>query len=341
MNRLKYKNIKKFIFGAGLISLVLLLAVQVNKKDSATVFVESLNTAQKEKMIKPFDHESKENWHFLPSVLWPRQGVELRDLTAAQRNLLFELLQENLSQVGYNKVLKIIDLENVLIEIKSNVYMRDPENYNVNFYGDPGKDDVWAWTFEGHHISLNFTNVRGKVSMAPRFYGASPAIIPSGSRKGERTLAMEEDLGLQLIQEMTAAQKEIAIIQHEVFADIVTSNKPKVDPLEPAGIQLKALSKPLQKTLLLLIDTYLSNMPEDQAAKRMKQLKKEELEGIYFAWAGAMELTKGHYYRVQGKTFLIEFDNVQNDANHIHTVWRDFDGDFGRDLIKEHYHTSH
>lgn len=332
---------KKFILSFGIACMLFLAAFQVNKKDPAVVFVESLTEAQKKNVMKPFDHETKEVWHFLPSTLWPRKGLELRDLDKSQRILLFELLQNNLSEIGYEKVLKIIDLENVLIEIKNNVYMRDPENYNVNFYGNPSEDDVWAWTFEGHHISLNFANVHGKVSIAPRFYGASPAIIPSGSRKGERTLAMEEDLGLQLIQGMTAAQKEVAIIQADVFPDIVTTNESKVDPLNPKGIQLKELSKPLQKTLLLLIDTYLSNMPDELASKRMKKLKKEELDEIRFAWAGATELGKGHYYRVQGKTFLIEFDNVQNNANHIHSVWRDFDGDFGRDLIKEHYHKSH
>ena len=183
---------------------------------------------------------------------------------------------------------------------------------------------LWAWSFEGHHISLNFTVVNGEISMAPRFFGVSPATIPSGSRKGERTLALEEDLGLELIQEMTPDQQKKAIIREEVFPDIVTSNASKVDPLELVGIKMNELNKDLQNTLILLIDTYLSNMPEELSEKRMKALEKESFGEIRFSWAGATELGKGHYYRIQGKSFLIEFDNTQNNANHIHSVWRDF-----------------
>lgn len=304
-------------------------------------FLDSLSEQQKEKAVLSFGDETREVWHFFPSELWKRPGLTLKELSPIQRELLFALLRTNLSETGFDKMNRIIDLENVLIEMKSNVHMRDDERYNITFYGNPLEDKKWAWSFEGHHISLNFTILDDEVSIAPRFFGASPAIIPSGKRKGERTLADEEDLGIELIQNMSVEQREKAMIQQEAFPDIVTSNASKVDPLAPVGVKFKELDKSLQKKLLLLIDTYLANMPKALAKKRMKQLKKEELDEIHFAWAGATELGKGHYYRVQGASFLIELDNTQNNANHLHSIWRDFDGDFGRDLIKEHYQKSH
>jgi len=221
-----------------------------------------------------------------------------------------------------------------------NPVVRDPEKYFTAFYGNPERDSLWAWSFEGHHISLNFTVLNDQISMAPRFFGANPAIIPAGKRKGERTLDKEEDYGLELINSMSDSQKQKALFRENAFFDITTTNAPEVDPPEPVGIEMKDLNPAQQNILVNLINEYLSAMPTDLAAKRMENLEKEEFGKIRFGWAGATNLGEPHYYRIQGKTFLVEFDNTQNNANHIHTVWRDFDGDFGRDLIREHYRTS-
>ena len=332
---------KKIIGIAIVLFSVTLIAFQLSTKNLAMNFLDSLTDEQRAKAQMTFDDDSKESWHFFPGTMWPRSGVQFGELSSDQRDLLHKLLRSYLSETGYDNTIRIMDLENVLIELKSNVHMRDSENYHIAFYGDPSKDHLWAWSFEGHHVSLNFTILNDKISIAPRFFGASPAIIPSGDRKGERTLDLEEDLGLELIQNMTEALRKKAIIQETAYPDIVTSNAAKVDPLKRVGVKLEELAQPLQKTLILLINTYLANMPEDLAIKRMEQLKQEKLGDIHFAWAGATVLGKGHYYRVQGKSFLIEFDNTQNNANHIHSIWRDFDADFGRDLIKEHYQHSH
>lgn len=322
-----------------LLSLSLLVSQNWNAKP-AIVFLDSLNPEQLKMAQLPFEDVSRHTWHFLPGEMWSRAGIPLYKLDPSQKRLLFRLLEENLSRTGYEKTKKIIDLENVLAEITGDRVFRDPEKYYAAFYGDPRKDSLWAWSFEGHHISLNFSTLDNKISIAPRFLGANPAIIGEGKRKGERTLAHEDDIGLQLINEMTPAQRQKAIFQEGSFPDIVTANATDVSPLEPAGIRYDELDQNQQRLLLTLINEYISIMPTELATKRMNNLKKEEFGKIRFGWAGQTELGKPHYYRIQGKTFLVEFDNTQNNANHIHTVWRDFDGDFGKDLIKEHYQRS-
>ena len=316
------------------------LALQGFNPDDAIRFLKSLNTEQRKKIQVPFNDLSRSRWHYFPSSMYQREGLQLYELSSAQKDLFFKFLQTYLSESGYNKTMKIIDLENVLAEIQQNREMRNPEKYHIAIYGNPGKDSLWAWSFEGHHLSLNFTILKNKISMAPRFMGAHPAIIKEGKRKGEKTLGNEEDIAFKLINALSSKQKEAAIFEKRAFGDIVTSNSTEADPLKPAGIRMKDLDSDQKVILLDLIHEYLSAMPPELATKRMNNLKAEEPDEIRFGWAGAIVPGEPHYYRVQGKTFLIELDNTQDHANHIHSVWRDFDGDFGRDLIREHYGTS-
>jgi hypothetical protein len=182
--------------------------------------------------------------------------------------------------------------------------------------------------------------LNGVASIAPRFLGANPAMILSGTRKGERILEKEEDLGFSLINSMNAEQKATAIFKQKAFNDIVTKNAAEVEPLENVGIKFEKLDQSQQLIFLNIIDEYLSTIPKELAFEKMENIKNEEVNELRFAWAGATKPGIGHYYRIQGKSFLLEFDNTQGNANHIHTVWRDFDGDFGRDLIREHYKNS-
>lgn len=273
--------------------------------------------------------------------MFPRKGIQLFELNDSQKQLFYNLLRVYLSESGYDKTVRIIDLEKVLALRESNSEFRDAEKYYVAFYGQPGKDSLWSWSFEGHHISLNFSILNDRVSVVPRFLGASPAIIKKGPRKGERTLDKEEDYGFELINSMNEEQQQVAIFRNTAYSEIVTSNSTEVAPLNPVGIKMEALSKDQQSLLMKLLNEYISVMPEDLAEKRMQNLISEDFDAIRFGWAGSTQPGKPHYYRVQGKTFLVEFDNVQESANHIHTVWRDFKGDFGRDLIREHYQHSH
>jgi len=306
--------------------------------ESAKAFLNSLNVDQKEKVLQKFD-DARMDWHYLPSTMFHREGIYIRDLDETQRALLHKLLQNYLSQEGYTKTKNIIGLENVLRELGGGSY-RDPELYIVAFYGTPAEDRPWGWKFEGHHISLNFTVVNGQISYTPRFFGANPAEVPSGSKKGLRVLKEEEDIALKLIAGMSNKQKEKAVISLHAYSDILTTNEALVQPLDKEGIQAGELTKEQQSLLKQLIMEYMSAMPQDLAQKRMRQVEESVFDNILFAWAGGIALHAPHYYRVQGDKFLIELDNTQNNANHIHSVWRDFDGDFGRDLILEHYKNS-
>ena len=332
---------KKFCFLL-LIASISFFSFQTSEPNLATSFLNSLSSEQKQKTLLPFKDVKRTKWHFFPASMWERPGIPLKELNSEQKNLLFKLLRSYLSETGHEKILKIIDLENVLLELTGNAIMRDSGRYYTIFYGNPDKDTLWAWSFEGHHISLNFTVSNNIISMTPRFLGASPAIVQEGKHKGLRTLSNEEDLGLSLINSMDTNQKHTTIFQDTTFGEIVTKTDTKVAPFKPVGIKLSALNNTQQSILLSLIDEYLKTMPIKLASERMAKLEQEEFNDIYFGWAGATKLGEPHYYRIQGKTFLIEFDNTQNNANHIHSVWRDFDGDFGEDLIKAHYqHSNH
>ncbi|MBN4070129.1 DUF3500 domain-containing protein [Olleya sp. AH-315-F22] len=320
--------------------ITILLTFCLFTETPAMKFLNSLTEDQRVKVQLPFDHSSKTFWHFFPSSMIPREGIQILDMSVNQKNLLNNLLQSFLSETGYIKTRKIMDLENILLEITGDTVMRNPEKYSVAFYGNPEKDSLWAWSFEGHHLSLNFTVVNNNISIAPRFLGASPATILSGERKGERTLDKEEDLGFELINSLSEEQKTVAIFRQQPLPEIVTFNSTSVEPLNPVGIKFGELSPSQQMIFLELIDEYLSTMLFEQAERRMQNIKNENINLLRFGWAGGVTIGQGHYYRIQGKSFLIEFDNTQRNANHIHTVWRDFDGDFGRDLIREHYKNS-
>ncbi len=303
-------------------------------------FVHSLNDAQIKKGLFPFDEMNRYEWHYLPAAMVARNGIGVKELDSNQKQLLYIFLQAFLSKQGFVRTRNIMDMELVLKELEPNNPIRIPENYFISIYGWPEKDSTWGWKFSGHHVALNFTLVGDQLAFAPFFFGAYPAEVKTGPKKGMRILKDEEDLGFQLIRSMTSKQKKAAIFQLKAFTDIVTTNAAEVGKLDGVGIHAGALTADQNKVLNDLIEVYLKSMPSEVANRRIKRMATEDRNEIRFGWAGEQEMGKPHYYRVQGKTFLIEFDNTQAQANHIHTVWRDFNGDFGRDLIREHYHTS-
>jgi hypothetical protein len=208
-------------------------------------------------------------------------------------------------------------------------------------FGDPAKAP-WGWRFEGHHLSLNFTIFDAdRVAITPSFSGTNPAEVRDGPMKGTRVLAEEEDLGLALVNSLDAAQRAVAIIAAKAPNDILTSNKIRVEPLSPAGISASALTAPQRDQLRALLQLYFTRYRAEIVDPALAAATASNLEGLTFAWAGVLDRSAGHYYRIQGKTFVVEFDKTQNQANHVHTVWRNFDGDFGRDLLREHYARDH
>jgi len=313
----------------------------ISNKTVAVNFLNALNSSQKTKCQFPFDQLTRYNWHYVPADQSPRQGIAIKDLDSLQKRKAYTLLKNFLSDKGYQKTLDIMQLEYVLKALEPTNPSRIPENYFIAIYGNPAKDSVWGWKFGGHHMALNFTIVDNQLAFAPFFFGSNPGQIKEGPDKGKKVLKDEEDLGFELINALTKEQQTKAIFRTTAFADNVTTNVRTVSALEPVGIAAQELNAAQKILLDKLIKTYLSSMPTKVAEIRMRRIKTEDMQAIRFGWAGALVAGQPHYYRIQGETFLIEFDNTQNNANHMHTVWRDFNGDFGEDLLKEHYHTDH
>jgi len=308
---------------------------------TATRFLASLTPEQREQATFKFDVDERLNWHYIPRE---RKGLPIKAMNEEQRKLARDLLHSGLSQRGYLTATSIMDLESVLGDLErrqggGNI-VRDPERYFFSVFGTPSARDAWGWRVEGHHVSLNFTIVNGAlVAGTPSFFGSNPAEVKDGPKKGLRILAQEEDAARALLLALDPTQRAKATIDSVAPKDIVTTNAVKVDPLSPVGIPASALEPKQRDLLMRLIDVYTSGMAGDLAADRMAKMRHAGVEKVAFAWAGEAEHGKPHYYRIQGPTFLVEYDNTQNDANHIHSVWRDFAGDFGRDLLREHLKT--
>lgn len=316
--------------------LLLLLPSSLTAQYKQTVtFVNSLDSLQRTITLQPFEDINRYDWHYLPATMIPRNGIALKVLDSTQKIKFYGMLKEFLSDHGVSRTHEIMSYEYLLKELQPENPTRIPDNFFITIYGDPAMDNNWGWKFSGHHVALNFTIVNNQVAFAPFFFGVAPSIVKEGRKKGNRIIKDEEDLGLQLIHSLSIDQKKKAVFQTESFYDIVTTNSAQTAPLREVGIAALELTMEQKLILNKLIVAYLSSMPEQIANIRMERVVKEDMDTITFGWAGGFESTVAHYYRIQGKTFMIEFDNIQ--GNHIHTVWRDFNGDFGFDLLREHY----
>jgi hypothetical protein len=305
---------------------------------AARTFLDSLTPELKQKAQFPFDAEERFNWFYTPV---PRKGLTLKDMNEAQRTAAMNLLRAGLSEKGYSKAETIRALEDVLVELGGNPRQRDKELYYFTIFGEPGPKSTWGWRYEGHHLSHNWTVVNGtSLATTPQFFGANPAEVRQGTKKGTRALAIEEDLAFELLRSFDATQQQAAIIDPKAPNDNLTTNSREAAIQEDRGLAYPQMTGAQKALLMKLIEANADAQPEAIARERLARLKAAGLDKVKFAWMGGVEKGQGHYYRVQGPTFLIEFDNTQNDANHIHLVWRDFKGDWGRDLLAEHYKTS-
>ena len=304
-------------------------------RESALRFLAAVPERTREKAMRPFADRDRVDWHYTPRS---RNGVAFRELDAKGRESVHALLREGLSATGYRRVVNIIELELVLREIETFGLLRDPEKYHLTIYGTPDPAKLWGWRFEGHHLSLNFTlSANGIAVDAPSFFGANPASVGTGPRKGLRALGPEEDEARTLLAMLAEPLRREAVFDTRTYGDIVTTHAEKVDPLKPAGIEASRLDERSRAQLVKLIEVYASAFEPGLARARMDRVREGGIASIRFGWAGSTEKGRPHYYRIQGPKFLIEYDASQNDGNHIHTVWRDFDGDFGRDLLREHH----
>jgi hypothetical protein len=306
--------------------------------NAAKHFLASLTPEQTAKVSFSYTDEERFNWHFIPR---DRKGLPIREMSPHQKHLASALLSAALSQRGYIKATSIMSLEDVLrILEKDSGERRNPEKYYFSIFGTPSDKGNWAFRFEGHHVAQNFTLANGRVSGGPSFFGANPAEVREGPRKGLRVLHAEEDLGRDLITALKADQKAVAIVSKTAYKDILTeaSRKASLEG-QPSGLSAAKMTPAQRELLHKIIREYTDNVPEPVAVPRQALVKKAG-NNIFFAWAGVEEKGGPHYYRIQTPDFIIEYDNTQNNNNHIHAVWREIKGDFGGDLLGEHYSLS-
>lgn len=304
----------------------------------ADAFLETLSDDQKQTAMMDYEAEQRVDWHFIPKD--KRKGLAIRDMNTAQRTAALRLLRAALSEAGYNKSANIMLLEGVIRELEGadRRWERDPQKYFVTIFGTPSESDPWGLSWEGHHLSLNFSLRDGKVvDTTPQFWGANPGTIMnevSGPlKKGTRLLRDEEQLAFDLLAALTDEQRKQAIMSEKPPKEIRFAGEAQMKLDQPEGIAAKALSKENRELLKKLVHTYTDAVPKKIATQRRNLIEKNGWDDVHFGWAGATKPGVGHYYRIRGKGFVIEFVNTQadaagNPANHIHCVWRDVTGDF-------------
>ena len=319
-------------------------ADRVSAAATANAFLKSLPQDLRAATSFAVDSPERTAWHFIPKE---RVGTSLLKLDDAQSELLGPLLATALSPEGLLAARGVMKHENILRRVETeagvaNASRRDPGLYYTAVFGKPSDTAPWAWRFEGHHLSINVTELPGEAPVvAPVFMGANPARVLSGPNAGFRLLAAEEDLGREMIRMLSAPQRATATIRDTAFAEIVTGNDPKVQKLEAAGLAAADMSADERAQLRRLIDLYVGRTNAASAKDALARLDRAGFEKVRFAWAGGIESGQPHYYRIHGPTLLIEYDDTQNEANHIHTVYRDLERDFGGDALRAHYRTSH
>ena len=307
---------------------------------AAVAFLASLPSDGQRQATFPFADKERQNWHYVPRS---REGLPFKQMPRPARAAAHELMKVSLSAAGYGKAVNVIRLEEVLRRLETfGGLLRDPENYAFTVFGTPGPSAPWGWRLEGHHLSLNFTVVPGKpIAVTPAFLGANPAEVRTGPQQGLRTLGPEEDLARALAQSTDARQRPRMLIGGQSLGDIVSGPGRGERLATPAGLPLGEMTGDQRAQAFRLVEEYARNMRAEVADAELRRLRDTGLERLHFAWAGALEPGKAHYYRLHGPTLLIEYDNTQNDANHIHSVWHDPRNDFGLDLLRAHYERGH
>lgn len=309
---------------------------------AAQAFLATLDEAQKQKAQYNFSENERFNWNFVPTK---RNGISFHHFNEKQKASAIALLNASLSSQGSNKAMGIMELEAILREVegraKDDTY-RDPLNYFFTIFGNPSDREIWGWRIEGHHLALNFSSEGSMIcSSTPTFMGSNPAVVATGSSKGRKILKDEMDLAFLLINSLDTEQRKIAVFSDRALPEIISGNSRKAELLKPRGISFNALTNDQQKSFIDLLNVFVQNYELGFSKKLMAKIEKAGVENLSFAWAGSLEPGRGHYYRIQGPMLLIEYDNTQTNANHVHTTVRDLTNDFAEDILKEHYEKEH
>lgn len=304
---------------------------------AAQAWLAALSAEQRGAAAIELTSPERENWHYVPKS---REGLPLAKMDATQRSLARALLASGLSQHGLLQADAVIALERVLRAVENSDH-RDETLYFFTVFGEPSVKSPWGWRVEGHHLSVNFTVAGGQISATPNFVGANPAEVRAGAQAGQRVLAAEEDQGRAFLLSLDDAQRRQALVSSTAPGDILTRSDRQAKAPGPTGIGFGSMSPEQQSKFKALVALYANRLRPEVAETELKKIADTGWERLSFAWAGGLQPGEGHYYRIQSPDFVIEYDNTQNRANHIHTVWRVFDGDFGRDLLREHYQQAH
>lgn len=303
----------------------------------AIAFLDSLDHARRAEALYPFDAGERFDWHYVPRR---RPGLHLRDMTAGQRRSALALLRSGLSETGFAAASGIMALEEVL-KLQGPDMDYDAGNFAVTVFGNPEMGAPWSWRVDGHHLSVTFTIVDDQIVVAlPHFMGANPAAFDADHRV-HSVLGGEEELGRALMLGLNGELRRRALIAAEAPEDILTGPGREHCLRHPAGVPLAALADGARDGLLDLVALYAGRLRPELAAWELNRLREAGVDGLHFAWAGGLAVGEPHYYRIHGPTLVIEYDNTQNRANHVHTVWHDPALDFGRDLLGEHYDHAH
>ena len=304
-------------------------------RSAALALMTTLDDDQRSLAIRPFGDTAARRWlEYRPEY---RPGACLDGFTNTARKAAHRLLATGLSEPAYAQAMGIVALEETLDRLEGWVNGRHSNDYWVSVYGDPASgDEPWSWRFEGHHVSVSMTIADGQVSPAPVFLGANPNRISYAGHTLSRPLAPEEDLARALLDALGPADRSAAIIADIAPYDIVSGPRPDApEDIEPAGVAATALAPGARTLLGSLLALYLGRLPAELAAAEYDRLS--AAGDLHFAWAGPVTPGAGHYYRLQADDLLIEYDNTQNDGNHAHTVLRRPRGDFGADILADHY----
>ncbi|MDQ2658761.1 MAG: DUF3500 domain-containing protein [Bacteroidota bacterium] len=333
---------------AALIFFGIFFAIQPGRAQDRTIaskandFLALLDETQSEKAKYDFEDDERFDWHYVPRE---RNGIAFKDMNENQRQAALALLRACLSEQGYQKANSIIALENILREIEKRTAddtYRDPLNYSITVFGNPHESALWGWRLEGHHISLNFSSADGEiVSSTPTFWGSNPAIVRSGRNTGRQILKQESDLGFTLVNSLNANQMKIAVVSQKAPSDIITRNQRTAELQAEKGLEYTQMNDQQKKLFRQLLNIYVKNYQFGFANRLMDKIEKAGIDNLSFAWAGSLQPGAGHYYRIQGPMLLIEYDNTQDNANHVHTVVRDLTNDFAEDILREHYQKEH
>jgi hypothetical protein len=318
---------------------------------AATDFLGSLSAEQRRKAVFPADDPERKDWSNLPHTLHPRKGISVGELSAEQRVKAHHLIQAGLSSQGYLKASGIMELDEILLHLsgqdKSDKPMFGLQFYWFSFLGEPSAEKPWGWQLDGHHLALNFEVVGKGVAMTPTFMGSDPHEVPEGLHAGWRVLGAEDDRGLALMNSLSAEQQRKAMLSTNAPADVITGPGRDKDLQRFAGLRFSELNAEQKALLVALVEEYVYNYRHDLAHEQLDRVSRSGWENIYFGWAGPVGPSAPYYYRVHGPTLLIEFDNnhppgrSDGPINHVHSVFRDPQNDYGEDLLKQHYEQSH